>query len=307
MPISTGYRGLLAYGYESSFRSGTVANANKVFGLNQRVGSLRFGENLNTYYTIGSRVAEGFAYGPFEGSMSVDFYLANPWFFKSLLNRYNVTSEASAYIHTFEVDNTVPSLVILSGTQDAPVLIKGAVVSSATISTAVDEVVSVSLDINFAEAVSLTSAPSQPSETFRPFTFAHGALYRDATMLGYVQNIEISMDNAANMVRSVGSRLATDYFAGLLTIEGRMSIVMTDNSWLLRALENLENHGPSKIATNLKLTLNNGEQTIELDLQDVYLTEESLGLEPGEMVVYELPFRAKNVVVRAINNISSMP
>jgi len=305
--VSTGYKAVLLYGYEQNFKEGNINRANKVFGLNQRVGSISFDEGFDAFYTIGNRLIEGVVYREFTGSISVDFYLSNPWFFRGVLGGYNVSGSQGTYTHTFQPANNIPSLVIVSGTQEAPLLIKGVIINSASISSSVNEVVSVSLDMSFAEANSLSSLPNPVTETFKPFTFAHGTLTLDGNTLALVQAFEVTINNEPEYIRGLGSRTAQTYIPKGLTIEGRISIVMQDNSWLQKALENLTTSGPSKIGDSLKLTLNNGEQTITLDLRDVYLREESFGIEPNEKVVYELPFRAKTITVTAINNIASMP
>ena len=73
----------LTYGWETTYGT-AITSSNKTFGHGTRVTGLNRRNNMEKVFSQGYRVAQKIVPKRFEGSISVEFVLSNPWFFRAV-------------------------------------------------------------------------------------------------------------------------------------------------------------------------------------------------------------------------------
>ena len=161
--VRTGSHGYIQYAWESTFATDAGSSAyTKPFGLRH----YHF-KPCNTF---------------------VDFILSNPWLFKSVYGTASTSGLSAPYTHTFpHASNGQPKTVttfstevgFAGETENISRKLLGCILTSFSISTAVDDLVNCSADITFGNegdaTTSLDATPAADDINF-PYTFAHGAL-----------------------------------------------------------------------------------------------------------------------------------
>jgi len=210
-----GWGTTVKYDYETSFGSGgTPANA---FGHGTKI-TLKRNNNQERIYGIGSRNTQQTVTKKFEGTMTIDFVLGNTYFLKAVLGAQGAAGGAGPYTHAYTEANTPPSITVSMssdlGSNDMVTTYSGVVVTSCKISMAVNETVKVSLDCLYqTETTAASGSFADVLDTIsEPMTFAMGTVtYAGQSMgntySGQVQNCELTINNNAEMLYGLGSRL----------------------------------------------------------------------------------------------------
>lgn len=187
----------------------------KTFGHDVTIDSAELSNNPVDLFDPGSREAAERIAQAFDGTWSVSFTLANPWFWKAVIAEAS-TSGTGPYTHAF--DGEVPwsmRLILPVETTGNERLLKGCVVSSCTLETSDNGTVTVTLDGAYADEEETQpgtgSIQAQEAETFDALTFADGTLTFDGTTFSLVQNVSLTIENNIDMVPELGSRTAADY------------------------------------------------------------------------------------------------
>ena len=300
--MRTGVYAYVKYGWESSFGSGASTRDN-VFCRGQRVTGLGDRHNLQLIPELGYREVKGWVYRNFEGALSVEGVLSNPWWLKALMG--SVTTSGSApYTHTFTKAKTLPSMEVEVGFRgedgDVVPLLRGAVINSATISTAVGEVATLRLDIYYSDRTSGTYG-SPTVDTFIPFTMEHCTLQiPSGTTIGEVQNLELTITNNVYRLYEIGGYKQKGAIPQQFDVTGRFTVALKDST-LLNNVRGSQSTG--------KIIISSGsDNSITVNMADLLFEEWSLPIEPNAPVILELPFRACDITsIVAVNNSSSVP
>ncbi|MGQ9642012.1 MAG: phage tail tube protein [Candidatus Bathycorpusculaceae bacterium] len=296
----------MKYGWESSFKDGATTR-DKVFGRAQRITGLTRRENLEMLYELGAREPQYGAFRNFEGAASVEWVLSNPWWIKSVLGTYSVTGSSAPYTHTWQKANAPVTMGIEVGFQgeggNVVRNLKGAVVTSVSLSGALNDVIRCRADVLYAEEATPTLGTAIV-DSFDPFTSVHASLeLPTGTVLAEVQSFDLTINNNSLFVWGLGSQYPAAVALQAFDVTGRFSITMKNATFL--------NYVRGK-QSSIRFKVTNGltgadERTIRFDGTDVYFGEHTVGFEPNALVIEELPFTIKNITATAINATASSP
>lgn len=239
------------------------------------------------------------------------------------VEEWNTTAGVGPYIHTFTEMNTAPSITIQNSydlNTDKKVLFEGCTNTGATISCAVNEIVDLKLDFDYAdEVLSTTAYVSQTAESEDVFTFAHGALKLYAagawTTLSIVQNCEISINPNPEILYGLGSRKGVDMAGKQFEYDISASLMFQDTA----ALQELfytgaaGSTGPGNVAViALELNLDNGQagtanRDITFQFANVKIDTDSLPQDPTAVVIEDVSMKATTMSVWGTNNTAAIP
>jgi len=234
----------------------TIAAKDKnAFGFEQKVSSLQFTNNKIPLSQLGDVQVKTFAYGQTQGSFSIEFVLANAWFFNLLgFSTLSTCGVADPVTHSWAVDTTTATLDPHSfsmevgfenGGSDILRTVTGALIGSASFSTSVGETVKVSLDAAFANEAVTTGAcvldacnATQSICDNIPYTFAHGGLYWciaacDAA-IAEVQDVSFSIGHNTEHLWGIGNSVAVDKYRRLFELTGNFKLTFEDVSELTK-------------------------------------------------------------------------
>lgn len=214
----SGYATNVKYDFETSF--GTGGTPQYPFGWETKV-TVNRNNNQERLYGIGARNAQYTVAKKYEGTMTIEFTLGNAYWLRAVIGAQGAAGGAGPYTHAFTEADAPPSLTISLGTElgtnDMVTTYTGVVVNSAKISLNTGETIKVSLECLYkTESTAATGTFSTVSDTYcEPMTFAYGSVtYAGQTMgttySGIVQTAELTINNNAELIWGIGSRLGQE-------------------------------------------------------------------------------------------------
>jgi hypothetical protein len=299
----TGAFAYLRYGWESTFKGG-AATRDKVFGRGQRITTFTRNDNPEIIFELGTREARASVFKQLEGSFSVEWILSNPWFFKGLMGTV-ATSGTGPYTHTYTKTKLPQTLEIEVGMElsggNVVRNLKGAVISSVTLTSAVGEVIRASADILYADETVGTALSSYLVDTFDPFAFQHATLeIPGGTVLGEVQRFELTINNNGLLVYGLGDHRASSGIWQAFEAAGRLSITMK-NATLLNYLRGEQASGKLTIQTS-------ASNKIEINMANLVFGEHSVTVEPNALIIEDLPILVRDIPsIVATNSTATHP
>lgn len=297
MTLGIGSSARLAYGYEASFGAGGTTD--KAFGGNAKLTEFSANNNATMYYEVGSRVARRSVALRFEGSWGVDAILSNSDWINAVLWSTDGT-----------VGTDIKSLVIdvgFNATDRVLRTLKGAVVTEFTMSTRVNEPVSITYRGLYA-----TEELTNPIEDVTPvlestdlYTFAGATVSLAGSQLSKVQNAEITFRTNNELVYEVGTRIAGATIPKAFEISGRFSAVaQTDDIPMyvlgLGALAGTPETDSNITDLTFQLQFTNGTNTITVAISGFVFLELGSVVEANEMILYDADFVAKDVTITVV-------
>ena len=305
----------LNYGWETSFAAVTTS-ADKVFGHGVKVSSLLRKNNIEKIYGLGSRDAQKLIPKNYEGTISVDFVLANPWFFRAVLGTVSSTGTAPA-THTYTTANTIPSFTIdneISTDTASRAKLLGCKANTMRLTASPGELARVSLDISFATETHGSTTTAAVAETFDLFTFAHGELQIDSATVADVQNIELTFGNEPEHMYGEATRFATESVIKKTEISAKATLAFEDSATLLELLYGGSTGpvaAPAETA-DLSLTFTNSltgssERTIVVTITGIQLDEHNLPQDPTVVIVEDATMFGRTIGVVAENGTQTSP
>ena len=239
------------------------------------------------------------------------------------VEEWNTTLGSGPYIHTFTEMNTAPSLTIQNSydlATDKKVLFEGCTCTGATVSCAVNEIVDLKLDFDYAdEVLSSTAYISQTMEDEDVFTFAHGALKVYAagawTTLSVVQNCEISINPNPEILYGLGSRKGVDMAGKQFEYDISASMMFQDTASLQELFYTgvAASIGPGNVsAIALELNLDNGQagtanRDVTFQFANVKIDTDSLPQDPTAVIMEDVSMKATTMSVWGTNNTAAIP
>jgi len=195
---------------DAGFASTPNDDDNKPFGYDTTLSTLSGSHNAVRVYDPNSREAARIIEQEFSGSFTVDFTLANPWWFQEVFGSPDSTG-TDPTTHTFAdgTGGSPTSMQIIQGDNNAGFerVLNGCVVTDATISFDVPGTISVSLSGAYAdEADSSITVQSQPTVEREPLMTHHAEMSRDGTTLELVQSVTVSIATGDAMIYALGDR-----------------------------------------------------------------------------------------------------
>lgn len=303
-----GAQAYVNYGFESAY--GTVASSfPRPFGQGVKMSVTRK-NNMERIFGLSARNAQANIAKKYEGSANVEFILGagndsiddgGASWLRAVMGAVPTDGGATPYTHSYAESNTLASFSIASGvelgTADYVSNLIGCKVKTCNITAAVGEVVNVKLDVLYkTETLSTSGISAQVQSNEVPLTFAQGSLSVNGTTVGYVQNVDLTIDNDLEMVWGLGSRYAQAAVEKTRKYDIKMGVEFTDVSLLLEkffgkaaaiAATDLATLNPAGVAC--VLTFDNGlsginSRKIVFTFANLYLDEESLPMNVGEVI-----------------------
>jgi len=313
------------YGFETT--EGTVAGSfPRPFGHGAKI-TVNRKNNMEKIYGLGARNATANVAKKYEGTASVEFMLGagedtiasgGASWLRAVLGAIPTDSGATPYLHTYAESNTLTSMSIASaaeqGTNDYVSALIGCKVQSCNITAAVDEIAKVKLECLYrTESMATSGIGSAVSPTEDPLTFANGTLSVGGVTVGYVQSIDITINNNVEMVWGLGSRYSTASTAKNRAYDIKMSVAFTNVALLLQhfygksgavAATDLALLNPAGVA--LVLTFDNGltnidQRSIIFTFANFFINEHSLPMDVNEVIKEDVTGHAlscTNIVVK---------
>lgn len=220
---------------------GTADSVNKTFGGSQSLTQFEGSNNAVDVFSPNSREVSQIIEQHFEGSVSIDFQMTNPWWIQAVLSAADSpTSLASgAYEYTFDGTTPLP-MVIHAGYEDRATasstgpgykVLSGVVCASASISISVQGVVEVSLNCAYAnEKWSQESLDTQPPLEYDVLHYGEAGIDLDGSALSLVQDVSLDIENNTEMIYEVGTRLGVTYSPKGLTPSIDYTQIRQDNT-----------------------------------------------------------------------------
>lgn len=314
--VHSGSSAFVAYGYEATFGGG--ATRGYLFGKEQKANSLEFQNSQQALGQLYTPEIQDFLYKKNHGGVTMEYILSNPWIFASVLND-PVYSAGSPDTHTFSSD---PDQVGTTSTRDICSLnvefwqegytgnimrnTKGVVCPSLNIKTSIDSPVSVSQQLvwGIEDTVVTTTGTSAPSETFTPYSFAHGSieLPDGGGTIANVQELDITFDTGAELVYQINnSPNASQAFRKLLNMTGKLTIALGDKTNIDRVMARQE-------IADMRIVFTNGLTGDNMKKIDMLFTGIGLsrhannGIAPGELLTETVDFQCRKIVLVASND-----
>jgi hypothetical protein len=314
----TGADSYVNYGYETTFAS--AVSATKTFGLGVKLSSAERKNNLKEVYGLGSRNAQSFIDSKFEGTLSVEFEVANPWFLYAVLGGVPSAAGEGPYTWTFAEANVPPSLTITNGinlSTDAVIAYLGCICTDAKISCDNDGAAHATLNFVYAKETKATSGiGSQVAETESPFPFCYNTWDLGSSAIATTQSVEISIENNAEIIAGLGSRLGTGSLFKQRAYKVSLVNQFTDASVYLEKVYGVST-GPaattaSSEVTTANLILDNGGSTTAqrkytFAFSGLKFDSEAIPQSLEEMITESVDGMAKSCSVTVINNTDAMP
>ncbi len=298
------------YGFETSFGAVSTGLTN-VFGAGQKMISMNRKNNLEKVFGMGNRDAQKLIPKKYEGAVSVEFVLANPWFFKGVMGTVSSTSSAPR-THTFSKANTIPSLTIENEIEIDTVSrfrLLGCQVSTMTLTATVNELVKIKLDMVYSTETLVSTTTDAATESFVLFTFAQGTLeLPDDSTLADVQNVEIVYVNNPEPVFGLGSRFSQNGPVKNTDIQITATLAYEASATLIQKLYGAAGNPNATITetADMVLTFTNGlsdnnERSIELTVTGIVLDEHNLPQDPTALIVEDATLFGRGMAVVAKN------
>ncbi len=308
------------YGWEAVYGTQTTTK-DKVFGHGVRITSLTRRNNMESVFGLGARNAQKLKEKQYEGAISVEFDLSNPWFFRGVLGAAPTTAGGGPYTHTWAESDTVVSMTLennISNEDKSVAALLGCKVATCVITAAVGELVKVRLDMIYSGESHDNTTAAIVAESFELFTFAHGTLeLPNGTTIAQIQNAELTISNNLEMVYGLGDRTGQNLSPKQRTYTARVSLPFEDEETFLENMTYGQASGPvtttsiTETAT-MELTFTNGLTGINLRnvillFTGVQLDEHNLPQDPTAIFIEDVSLVMRSLALTSVNNTSAAP
>src|SRR3990167_2910472 len=312
---ATGATSELRYGWETSYAS-EQGTKDKVFGHGTKIVTLTRNNNLESVFNVGQRNAQALAEKQFGGSLSVEFILANPWWLRAVLGAAPSTTGAGPYTHTYSESNTIVSMSIeneITSDTASVTAFLGCKVNTCVITAAVGELVKVRLDMIYANEAEDTSVAADVEESFALFSFAFATLeFPNGSTINDIQTVEITINNNAEMVYGLGSRIGQQLPVKNRSYTARISRTFEDAATFLEAFYGLGT-GPDTIVeetATMEVNFDNGltttnQRKFAFLFTGVKIDEHNMPQDSAELVIEDLSLIMRDLTSVIVTNNTS--
>lgn len=303
------------FGFEDVFASGAVAN--KTFGENVTIRNVDLKNNLKRIFRLGGRSAVAFNAGKFEGALSLEFDLSDPWFMKAVMGNVS-TSGSNPYYHTFTEANKPPSITIENGVSGYVRKYLGVVIGDCRITSAVgDEPARVSLTCMYADELRTSSSVTQYQASNGVFPFSYGSFqYPTGSTIAQTESVELTITNNAAIKHSLGNRIGSRYDMRQRTYDVTTTHAFSDPAtYLQRAYGEATGPTSGMISgqAGMTISLDNGEISSEqrkflFHFGQATIDRHSFGTESVEAEQMEtIDILPTTLIIQAVNDIATVP
>lgn len=216
--VATGGNTTAWYRWEDGNFAGDASTSSIIpFGPDATVDSDDGKNNAVRVFAPDTKEAADIIAQNFEGSFSVSFTLADPWFLGAIFGDPSSTQLADGtYDHVYNGSAT-KSMQIVEGFRGSgnKRLLRGCVASRVQINPRAPGVVEVSINGAYAdESHPSETIQSQPAPDYKSLTYAESRLDLDGTKVKYVQDASLTINLKPDLVQALDSRTAVDFWTG---------------------------------------------------------------------------------------------
>jgi len=314
----------IEYAYEDVFGGGATTSFPINFGKEVKASGLEWKNNQIPLGQLYTPEIESYAYGKNEGKVSMEFVLSNPWFFEAILDSvqsdpaagnlfsHEWDSDPSLAGSTIKVINSMALAIAFDVNTDHIRLPVGVVCPSLSFKMALNETIKVTQELIWGEETvnqTFSEPDAVPLAGEVPYTFVN-ALITDpttGTTLATIQTFDLNINSNAELVYGFNSANSEDAFRKILELTGKVGVTVKDSHFWDEVL------GRSEAPSDMVITLsNNGAgdalREIVITLSGVsFSVHNTVGFEPGELVIENIDFQAKGCNVIAKNEATTVP
>ncbi len=322
--VLTASNAYVKYGYEPTYGTGTNVAA-AIFGKNQEITGLTWMTNQQAVTQLDTVEIQDFMYGKNEGRCGLEYILSNPWIFSSVFHTPITTGTSGLRTFVWTTDDT--TIVGLPAIKKTPLTMnlqvgyaaedgnvvrnaKGAVTTSLSLKTAINDPVQISQQIVWAKEDGITTSLVKPvaaanDSEFAPYMFHHARLQLPSgTTLAQVQDLELTFNTNAEQYYGLGDASGIDAFRGLFELTGKFTIAVLDESNLQRVIDR-------ETEATLVVDISNGqsstnEKSMKFEFSTIGFGEHTTDFKPGEAVIENMPFQASRCKITAKNNVAGI-
>ena len=261
--------GAIRWGIESTYN--TAGTPIQSFGPDAEVTAITLDNNTLPLRDLGERTIGGYAFGTNKSSYSVSSVLANPWLLRTVFAldtaartmAGTTANNNRVYTYKWRTDPGIKGFTTelrmdtteAAGNNDVRIRLVGCLVTRWNMSSQVDQYARQSIDVisgkTLVDSEEYADFPAINNEPTFPFTFRYGKVTVGAdTVLGEVQNIDISVDTGQSLRYGHGSIDSLSALAGPVDITGSVTTSLDDNTFM--------NAVNARAPINLTLAFDNG-------------------------------------------------
>jgi len=319
--IQTGANSTLVYYWEDGsdgFKGDPDDSTPKPFGKDSTLSAFEGSRNAVELFEPNSRDVEEWIEQEFSGSWTADFVFSNPWWNKAVIDAPTTSGSSEPYSHEFSGEAPRSMQIVTGNTKSGEDwLLRGAVVSDATISIEVPGNVTVSLSGAYAslEEAEPSTQESQASRSAEVFTFANGELSIGGTTQRLIQSLTLSIQNNIDPTLELGAEEPVDYSpkARMLTVDHVQTRDDTSDDAIDRFLGGSSTlSAPTK--ESMTILLDNGKtgsakQSVQYDLTDAFPNEFSVDGtgDPDSNIENSVTNRPVSITATAENDVDTAP
>jgi len=305
--VRGGQHAYVQWDLETTFKGGD-ATLTKVFGLNQKV-TIDRDNSAIALPALNQNEHDISVYLGDNKRLGLEYNFSDPWWLELLMGTaVEGGGGGPTFTHTYTPAKTPKSAAIEVGiaTETASVVseFEGVVMKSATISTTVDNIVSVNAELLAAEekAIALTVEATPPADILQaPYTFAHAELeFPSGTTVAEVQSIDLTIDSGAELIRATNAFDFAAAFTKVFKYTGKFSGSMFDKTQIDRITGRADE-------TTLVITFTDGTDIVVFTGTGVIPKSHSYKIEAGEMVFEDVEFEILAMSIVATNSETSPP
>ena len=314
--ILSGVDAYIMWAKEATY--GTAVTVNKPFGLAQSLSNVQINSNPLPLPKLGSVDVESFAFGRYEGQMSVGWTLSAPWFFDSFLKEdtsahTDHTDSSAASSYTWEskpkgVESITVEVGVDSPTTDIVRTFRGCVMQEWSLQSQINQYVQCQGRVAFSqEATTTTRSTIVDDDIEYPHRFTKGTVKLNGTAVGRVQSVNLSVNTGAEQLFEMNKAAAIGYKKGLLEITGSMSMLLENDT--IR-----EDVADQEEQTSMEIKFDNGQsnekaKSVTLSTDKLALSTQSMSrISPNDVIMEDVNFQWANLkVVAEAGDIDSIP
>lgn len=283
----------------------------KVVGAGVKVGTYSQNYNLDKYFGIGDRVADGFYSKGFEGSISVDYVMVeddivNGLWYADELDTCSI-AEKTLYIALYSGE-----CIVSSKTPSGIWKLNGVKFDSVKYSIKAGEYVAITLDGKFKSSEYITDVSGYTFNTDRLYspivTFANAHVTFGTGFdisNGLLKSVEVNIKHGLEKLLRIGSLMPEEYKEQKLEVDASLSVYMDLGTWSELTTNLVESsyyiHDTNTAiypSVDITITFSMGSiGDVSMILHDVVLSEFSTSYEDANVVEGSLKMLASYVEI----------
>ena len=279
MAVNSGADLYAMYKLEGATYKSTSETNWKPFGHRCKMTSFEINNNIEKAYGIGNYEAQAQVGKQFDGKVGFEYMLCDPWIFSALTGNISVDAGAGPYTHAFINTAATPAALAAMKSMQLDLsyalgtashhTIQGAIIKSLGMKLAVNEPVTVTADLEFANSVwSESAVTTQVAPTVAPYTFAYANIeFPTSTTLSTtmpVQSADLTLNRNGEIIKGLGSRTGQAMITKQSEYDLKVNLPFNLSTLLKYAYGSSSSLSPDAVMTetaNMRIILDNGGTT----------------------------------------------